>query len=256
MLKPRFLLVVTLTSALVLSGCEAGRRFVRKPWGKGTYIPAAVCAVIGGVAGAAIESQGFTNQSIRSGSSCVTVNGVETCEHDKPDYPAAAAIGAGAGALLCGLAGHYIWDPEPTPRTPPPLPPVAAATPVPPPVSRRIVLRGVRFDFDKSAIRPDSRPVLDEAVEVLKENPNLRIAVEGNTDNVGSDLYNEKLSVRRAEAVFRYLVNHGIAPERMEVIGYGESRPVADNDTESGRAQNRRVELRVVGQPAGAGTEP
>ena len=115
--------------------------------------------------------------------------------------------------------------------------------------SKRIVLRGVHFDFDKSAIRPDSRPVLDEAVDVLKENPNVRIAVEGNTDNVGSDLYNEKLSVRRAEAVFRYLVNHGIAPERMEVIGYGESRPVADNDTESGRAQNRRVELHVVDQP-------
>jgi len=254
--KPRFLLVVTLTAAVVLSGCEAGRRFVRKPWGKGTYIPAAVCAVVGGVVGATIESQGFTNQSIRSGSSCVTVNGVETCEHDKPDYPAAAAIGAGAGALLCGLAGHYLWDPEvvtPTP-TPPPLPPVP--TPTPAPVRKRIVLRGVHFDFDKSAIRPDSRPVLDEAVEVLKENPNVRISVEGNTDNVGSDLYNEKLSVRRAEAVFRYLVNHGIAPERMEVIGYGESRPVASNDTESGRAQNRRVELQVVGQPAAAGTEP
>jgi len=75
----------------------------------------------------------------------------------------------------------------------------------------------------------------------------VRIAVEGHTDNVGTDLYNEKLSVRRAEAVFRYLVNHGIAPERMEVIGYGESRPVTENDSESGRAQNRRVELRVLG---------
>ena len=255
MLKPRFLLVVTLTSALVLPGCEAGRRYIRKPWGKGTYIPAAVCAVVGGVVGATIESQGFTNESIRSGTSCATVNGVQTCEHDKPDYPAAAAIGAGAGALLCGLVGHYIWDPEvetPTP-TPAPLPPVPTPTP---PVRKRIVLRGVRFDFDKSAIRPDSRPVLDEAVDVLRENPNVRIAVEGNTDNVGSDLYNEKLSVRRAEAVFRYLVNHGIAPERMEVIGYGESRPVASNDTEAGRAENRRVELHVVEQPAGAGTEP
>jgi outer membrane protein OmpA-like peptidoglycan-associated protein len=245
--KPRFLLVVTLTAAVVLPGCEAGRRFVRKPWGQGTYIPAAVCAVIGGVAGAAIESQGFTNESIRSGSSCATVNGVQTCEHDKPAYPGAAAIGAGAGALLCGLVGHYIWDPavETPTRTPAPLPP--AATPTPPPVSKRIVLRGVQFDFDKSSIRPDSRPVLDEAVEVLKENPNVRIAVEGHTDNVGTDLYNEKLSVRRAEAVFRYLVNHGIAPERMDVIGYGESRPVTENDSESGRAQNRRVELRVVG---------
>jgi len=251
MLKPRDLLVVILTAAVVLPGCEAGRRFIRKPWGQGTYIPAAICAVVGGVAGAAIESQGFTNESIRSGESCVTVNGVQTCEHDKPDYPAAAAIGAGAGAILCGLAGHYLWDPEvekPTP-TPPPLPTVAPTPP--PPVSRRIVLRGVHFDFDKSLIRPDSRPTLDEAVDVLKENTNVHIAVEGYTDSIGSDLYNEKLSVRRAEAVFRYLVNHGIAPERMEVIGYGETRPVADNDTESGRAQNRRVELHVVDQPAG-----
>jgi outer membrane protein OmpA-like peptidoglycan-associated protein len=254
MLKPRFLLVVTLTAAVALAGCEAGRRFVRKPWGKGTYIPAAVCAVVGGVAGAAIESQGFTNESIRSGSSCVTVNGVQACQHDKPNYPASAAIGAGAGALLCGLLGHYIWDPELETPTPTPLPPTPTPTPLP--VRKRIVLRGVHFDFDKSAIRPDSRPILDEAVEVLKENPNVHIAVEGNTDNIGTDLYNEKLSVRRAEAVFRYLVNHGIAPERMDVIGYGESRPVADNDTESGRAQNRRVELRVVGQPAGPGAEP
>lgn len=260
MLKPRYLLVVTLAAAVALSGCEFGRRFVRKPLGKGTYIPAAVCAVVGGFAGAAIESQGFSNESIRSGSSCAGVTGVQTCKHDSPDYPAAAAIGAGAGALLCGLAGHYIWDPEvetPTP-TPPPLPPVVSPTPtpapLPPPVSKRIVLRGVRFDFDKSAIRTDSRPVLDEAVEVLKENPNVRISVEGHTDSLGTDLYNEKLSVRRAEAVFRYLVNHGIAPERMEVIGYGESRPVADNETESGRAQNRRVELHVVDQPTG--TEP
>lgn len=258
MLKPRYLLVVALVGTVALPGCEFGRRFVRKPWGKGTYIPAAVCAVVGGFAGAAIESQGFSNESIRSGSSCVTdlSTGIQTCKHDSPDYPAATAIGAGAGALLCGLAGHYLWDPEvvtPIP-TPPPLPPVVSPTPtpaLPPPVGKRIVLRGVRFDFDKSAIRADSRPVLDAAVDALKENPNVRISVEGHTDNVGTDLYNEKLSVRRAEAVFRYLVNHGIAPERMEVVGYGESRPVATNDTESGRAENRRVELHVVDQPTG-----
>jgi outer membrane protein OmpA-like peptidoglycan-associated protein len=265
MLKPRVLLVVTLTAAVVLPGCEFGRRYVRKPWGQGTFIPAAVCAVVGGFAGAAIESQGFTNESIRSGSSCATItmpNGDSqtTCEHDKPAYPGAIAIGAGSGALLCGLLGHYLWDPEvvtPVP-TPPPLPPVASptATPLPTPVAKRIVLRGVHFDFDKTAIREDSRPVLDEAVDVLKENPNVRIAVEGYTDNVGTEIYNEKLSVQRAEAVFRYLVNHGIAPERMEVVGYGETRPVASNDTADGRAENRRVELRVVDQPGALGTEP
>jgi outer membrane protein OmpA-like peptidoglycan-associated protein len=244
-MKARWILVMTLAAVTTLQGCDFGH-FVKKPWGRGTYIPAAVCAVVGGFAGAAIESQGFSNESIRSGHSCGTLNGVTVCEHDKPDYPAAAAIGAGAGALLCGLAGHYFLDPEPpTPTLPPPPTPTP---PPPPPVSKKIVLRGVHFDFNKSDIRPDSRPVLDEAVDALKENPNVRISVEGHTDAIGSDLYNEKLSVRRAEAVFRYLANHGIAPERMGVIGYGKSRPVADNETESGRAQNRRVELRVVSE--------
>jgi OOP family OmpA-OmpF porin len=110
------------------------------------------------------------------------------------------------------------------------------------------VLRGVHFDFNKSDIRPDSRPILNEAGEILKENPDVRISVEGHTDAIGSDQYNQQLSLRRAEAVFRYLVNHGIPPERMEVIGYGKRHPVASNDTDSGRAQNRRVELRVVSQ--------
>ncbi len=241
-MSARRLLVFTLVTLVGLPGCEFSRRFVNKPWGKGTYIPAAVCAVVGGYAGAAIESQGFSNESIRSGQSC-DANG---CTHDRPDYPAAIAIGAGGGALLCGLAGHYFLDPEPP--TPPPPPPPPTPIPPPPPSSKRIVLRGVNFDFDKSDIRPDSRPVLDQAAEVLRQSPNVRISVEGHTDAVGSEVYNEKLSVRRAEAVFRYLVNHGVAPERMEVIGYGQARPVADNDTETGRAQNRRVELHVVNQ--------
>jgi OOP family OmpA-OmpF porin len=246
-MKARWMLPVILVAALALQGCG----YFKKPWGKGTYIPAAVCAVVGGFAGAAIESQGFSNESIRSGKSCNLVT--NECIHDSPDYPAAAGIGAGAGALLCGLAGHYLWDPEPevTPPPPPPPPPAATPTPeLPPPTSQRLVLRGVNFDFNKSDIRPDSRPVLDEAADVLKDNPTVRISVEGHTDSIGSDEYNEKLSVRRAEAVFRYLVNRGVAPTRMEVIGYGESRPVASNETESGRAQNRRVELHVVSQPA------
>lgn len=242
----RRLLVFTLVAIIGLPGCEFSRRFVNKPWGKGTYIPAAVCAVVGGFAGAAIESQGFSNDSIRGGESCSNVNGVQRCQHDDPDYPAAIAIGAGGGALLCGLAGHYFFDPEPP--TPPPPPPPPTPIPPPPPSSKRIVLRGVNFDFDKSDIRPDSRPVLDQAADVLRQSPNVHISVEGHTDSVGSEMYNEKLSVRRAEAVFRYLVNHGVAPERMEVAGYGQTRPVADNDTETGRAQNRRVELHVVKQ--------
>lgn len=252
-MKARWGLVGTLIMALVLPGCDFGRRFANKPWGKGTYIPAAICAVVGGAGGAAIESQGFSNESIRSGHSSGCVNNINCVnKHDSPDYPPAIAIGAVAGALICGLAGHYFIDPEvatPTPPPPPPPPPLPTPTPaLPPPSSKRIVLRGVNFDFDKSTIRPDSRPVLDEAADVLKQNPDVRISVEGHTDSVGSEEYNEKLSVRRAEAVFRYIVNHGVAPERMQVIGYGKRRPVADNGTDSGRAQNRRTELHVTGQ--------
>ena len=248
-MKARWIVPVILVAATVLNGCEFTRQYVRKPWGQGTYIPAAVCAVVGGFAGAAIESQGFSNESIRGGKSeviDVNTGQVISSSHTEPDYPASIAIGAGAGAILCGLAGHYFLDPEPPPPPPPPPPPTPEP---PPPVSQKIVLRGVNFDFNKSDIRPDSRAVLDEAANELKEDPSVRISVEGYTDSVGSEEYNERLSVRRADAVFRYLVNHGVAPQRMNVVGYGESRPVATNETESGRAQNRRVELHVVNHP-------
>jgi outer membrane protein OmpA-like peptidoglycan-associated protein len=258
-MKARWLLSVALIPTLVIPGCAFTQHYIHKPWGKGTYIPAAVCAVVGGFAGAAIESQGFSNRSIRSGKSCASVEpgGPQVCKYDEPSYPGAIAIGAGGGALLCGLLGHYLFDPEvvtPTPvRTAPPVVPTPQPTvvekPLPPPSSQRIVLRGVNFDFDKSDIRSDSRPVLDEAADVLRGNTNVHVSVEGYTDSVGSDAYNRKLSVRRAEAVFRYLVNHGVSPDQMSVAGFGKSHPVADNSTASGRAQNRRVELHVVSQP-------
>lgn len=127
-----------------------------------------------------------------------------------------------------------------------PVPQVAVAAA--PPAKRKIVLRGVNFDFDKSNIRPDARPILDAAIATLKEDPNARVAVEGHTDSIGSEEYNMKLSQRRAESVVDYLVAGGIARSRLEPIGMGESDPVATNDTEDGRAQNRRVELRVLGQ--------
>jgi OOP family OmpA-OmpF porin len=115
-------------------------------------------------------------------------------------------------------------------------------------MKKRLILRGVNFDFDKSNIRADARPVLDEAIDTLKEAGDVRIAVEGHTDGVGSEDYNEGLSIRRAKAVANYLAAGGISAARMEVSGFGESRPVATNDTADGRAQNRRVELNVIGE--------
>jgi OOP family OmpA-OmpF porin len=121
--------------------------------------------------------------------------------------------------------------------------PVAVA---PPPVEKKkIVLRGVNFDFDKSNIRPDAEPILDAAATALKEESSIAVSVEGHTDSRGTDAYNERLSVRRATAVRDYLVRHGIDAQRLTVRGFGESQPVASNETDDGRAQNRRVELRV-----------
>ncbi len=232
----------TLALALTLqAGCAIIQRpSWQKPLGKGAYIPAAICTLVGAGVGTYIQDQ-------RPGSSCAEIDGVRQCVEDDPEYWKGAIIGAAAGALLCGIAGHVFLDPEPQPATPPPPPPPPAVEPpVQPPVTkRRIVLRGITFDFNKAEIRDESRPVLDEAVSSLRENPGVSLEVAGYTDSVGGEEYNQALSIRRAEAVYRYLVNRGIAPERMKVVGYGETRPVADNSTEAGRAQNRRVELQV-----------
>ena len=136
---------------------------------------------------------------------------------------------------------------------PPPAAPPAALAQAPaapraaPPMKKKLVLRGVRFDFGKATIRADARPVLNEAIATLKQQGGIPVIAEGHTDNVGTDAYNMKLSQRRAQSVRDYLVAGGISPRRIRVEGFGESRPVASNDTDDGRAQNRRVELRVLG---------
>jgi len=137
----------------------------------------------------------------------------------------------------------YSFAGPPETETAPPPPP-AAARPAPP-STKKIVLRGVRFDFNKATIRSDARPVLDEAISTLKREPAVLVIAEGHTDDIGTDAYNLKLSRRRAEAVRDYLVAGGISPKRITVEGFGESHPVASNATADGRAQNRRVELRV-----------
>jgi outer membrane protein OmpA-like peptidoglycan-associated protein len=141
-----------------------------------------------------------------------------------------------------GVGLKYSFN-RPAAAPPPPPPPVAQAPP--PPVKKKIVLRSVHFDFDKSTIRPDAVPVLNEAVEILKAEGGVAVIVAGYTDSVGTDAYNQKLSLRRADAVRKYLVEHGIPANRITTEGFGESHPVASNDTADGRAQNRRVELHV-----------
>jgi outer membrane protein OmpA-like peptidoglycan-associated protein len=104
----------------------------------------------------------------------------------------------------------------------------------------------VHFDFDKYNIKKIYVPDLDQHVAYLSANPSAPVTVEGHTDSIGSDQYNQKLSERRANAVRKYLVEKGIASSRIRVVGYGEQRPIADNKTKEGRAVNRRAEFEVT----------
>lgn len=103
------------------------------------------------------------------------------------------------------------------------------------------------FDFDKSALKPAAITSLDNLVGQIKSLALEVIIAIGHTDSVGTDAYNQKLSVRRAEAVKKHLVSKGIADNRIQIEGKGESQPVADNKTDDGRAKNRRVQIEVIG---------
>lgn len=105
---------------------------------------------------------------------------------------------------------------------------------------------GITFDFAKSDLKPQFRPVLDNLATTLNEYGQTRIEVTGHTDSVGSDSANMTLSQNRANSVAGYLGSRGVASSRMVVTGAGESRPVASNDNEAGRAENRRVEITLV----------
>jgi outer membrane protein OmpA-like peptidoglycan-associated protein len=101
----------------------------------------------------------------------------------------------------------------------------------------------IHFDFDKATLRPDAAPIIAQVLALLKDNPDLKLSIQGNTDNVGEHDYNVKLSQDRAAAVVAELVKDGIAADRLTSAGNGPDKPVADNDTTAGRAKNRRVEL-------------
>jgi OOP family OmpA-OmpF porin len=186
------------------------------------------CAAIGALAGGAGGAIGYTHAN------------------DESDWET-AAVGVGSAALL-GAAGYFICkalqgEEEVAEAAPAPAPAPAPYEPEPAP-AQKIVLRGVNFDFDKSNIRPDAAVILDEAVSVLGGS-SAPVAIEGHTDWIGSEAYNQGLSERRAESVRRYLVEHGVDESRLSTAGYGESRPIASNETREGRALNRRVELMV-----------
>jgi OOP family OmpA-OmpF porin len=162
----------------------------------------------------------------RSASGDVWKSGTGDCWRDASWTPATAAVGCGAAAPAAKAVA-----------------PVAAA-------SKVTYAADAFFDFDKSVVKPAGKAKLDDLVSKVKGiNLEVIIAV-GHTDSIGSDAYNQKLSVRRAEAVKAYLVSKGIEKNRIYTEGKGEKQPVADNKTKEGRAKNRRVEIEVVGTRA------
>jgi OOP family OmpA-OmpF porin len=175
----------------------------------------------------------------------VSANGItwkngsnELCWRDANWTPATAAPGCD-GAIVAPKAA--------------PAAPVAAkpaAKPQPPAASKVTYAADAFFDFDKSVLKKEGKAKLDDLVQKVKGiNLEVIIAV-GHTDSIGTDAYNQKLSVRRSEAVKAYLVSKGIEKSRVYTEGKGEKQPVADNKTKEGRAKNRRVEIEVVGTRA------
>ena len=101
----------------------------------------------------------------------------------------------------------------------------------------------INFDFGKSIIRDESKPIIEQIVQMMKSNPDLKVGVEGHTDNVGTPASNKPLSEERAKSVVSAIVGQGISSDRLSPAGFGQDKPIADNNTEEGKAKNRRVEL-------------
>jgi outer membrane protein OmpA-like peptidoglycan-associated protein len=162
-----------------------------------------------------------------------------------------------AAQSLVGCCGEMVFSDSSTlniagtPPAPPPPPPP------PPPEPKRVEVTAdkivikdkILFDFNKSTIKAESHDLLNEIVDVIKANPRIRrLSIEGHTDSDGSDKYNQKLSEGRAAAVKAYLVEKGIDEGMLDSKGHGESKPIADNETDEGKEKNRRVEFLITAQ--------
>ncbi|TBV16156.1 OmpA family protein [Stutzerimonas kirkiae] len=182
------------------------------------------CAAVGGVGGAAL---GAIESSVYTGWG--------------------ALIGAGVGAAYCWANGAE----EETVVVYEEVVEVIEEEVEPEPLAEAVrVELDVKFDFDRAVVKPESQADIRNLADFLKAYPQTSTVLEGHTDSVGTDAYNQRLSERRAKAVRDVLVDQfSIDGSRVDSVGYGESRPVADNATEQGRAINRRVEAEVEVQP-------
>ncbi|WP_422370411.1 OmpA family protein [Hoeflea sp.] len=154
-----------------------------------------------------------------------------------------ALIGAGIGALAGGAIGGYMDQQEAQLRAQLQGTGVSVTR-----VGNNIVLNmpsNITFDTDQSAVKPQFYPTLNSVALVLQKFNRSLVDVAGHTDSTGSDQYNLTLSQQRAQSVASYLVSQGNDPRRFYTQGFGESRPIADNSTEAGRAANRRVEIQI-----------
>ena len=197
---------------------------------------------------AAPMSSAFAQKSVdnwRAADGTVWKNGTnELCWRDANWTPATAAENCdGAVKPPPPPAAPPPPAPAPAPVAPPPPPP-----PPPAPVSEKVTYAAdAFFDFDKAVLKSEAKAKLDDLIGKTK-GVNLEVIIAvGHTDSVGTDAYNQRLSVRRAESVKAYLVSKGIEKNRVYTEGKGEKQPVADNKTAEGRAKNRRVEIEVVG---------
>lgn len=191
-----------------------------------------------------------TSDNWRNANGDVWKNASGDCWRNASWTPATAAPGCGPAPAPAPAPAPVVAPPAPPAPPAPAVAPRAAPAPQAPAASKVTYAADAFFDFDKATLKPAGKAKLDDLVGKVKGiNLEVIIAV-GHTDNVGSDVYNQKLAVKRAESVKAYLVSKGIEKNRIYTEGKGEKQPVADNKTTEGRAKNRRVEIEVVGTRA------
>lgn len=199
------------------------------------------CATYNPYTGEKQTSKATTGAAI--GAAVGAIIGIATSDNAK-ERKERALKGAGIGAITGGGVGYYMDVQEAKLRQKLEASGVSVTRD-----GDNIILNmpgNITFDTNQSNVKESFKPVLDSVAEVLKEYKSTMIQVGGHTDSTGSDQYNLMLSQNRAQAVANVLIGFGVEPVRTDVVGFGETSPIASNSTESGRAQNRRVELILV----------